>query len=123
MTKEELKTKILDEYKNGNIVFSNIEGLSVVNLEDFITQPTEGMLYDLNRLPEVVCTFLDDPKWVNDYAVAVVIAKLKEKIATQGSGQNSQTTNASTPCKHENATPVYSHGTVFKCKLCGELFE
>jgi len=76
----ELKNKILEEYKKGNIVYSTITGLAVARLEDFIEQSTEGMLYSLNRLPEVVLTFLDDPKWVNDYAVAVVIAKLKEKV-------------------------------------------
>lgn len=94
MTKEKLKNKILKEYEKGNIVYATSEGLAVVPLEEFIKQPASGILYDLNRLPEVVLTFIDDPKWVNDYAVAVIITKLREKIATQGSGQNSQTTNS-----------------------------
>ena len=83
MTKEELKSKILEEYEKGNIVLATGDGLAVYNLEEFIKQPTEGMLYDLNRLPEVTLSFLNDPKWINDYAVAVVISNLKRKIAAQ----------------------------------------
>lgn len=46
----------------------------------FIKQPIDGILYDLNRSEEVVLTFLPDPKWVNDYAVAQVIRSLKSRI-------------------------------------------
>jgi len=81
MSKEELKNKILKEYENGNIVLATMEGLSVAKIDDFIKQSTTGILYDLNRLPEVVLSFLDDPKWVNDYAVAMVISKLKARIS------------------------------------------
>jgi len=38
------------------------------------------MLYDLNRNEAVVLTFLDDPKWVNDYAVCKVIRAMKNRI-------------------------------------------
>ena len=58
-----------------------IEGLMAVDLENFIKQPTEGILYDLNRDRATVLTFMREgnPKWINDYAVGLVIAKLKEK--------------------------------------------
>ena len=49
-------------------------------IKEFIKQPTEGMLYDLNRSDVVVFTFIDDPKWINDYAVAKVITELKNRI-------------------------------------------
>ncbi len=77
---EEIKDKILEEYKKGNIVVAGIEGLQAMPIKEFIKQPTEGMLYDLNRNEAVVLTFLPDPKWVNDYAVAKVIAELKNRI-------------------------------------------
>ncbi|MCP4054226.1 MAG: hypothetical protein GY739_14455, partial [Mesoflavibacter sp.] len=77
---EEIKDKILEEYKKGNIVVAGIEGLQVMPIKEFIKQPTEGMLYDLNRNEAVVLTFLPDPKWVNDYAVAKVITELKNII-------------------------------------------
>lgn len=77
---EGIKSKILEEYEKGNIVFAGIEGLLVAPLSEFIKQPVEGMLYDLNRGEAVVLTFLPDPKWINDYAVARVIRALKDRI-------------------------------------------
>jgi hypothetical protein len=68
------------EEQKGNIVVAGFEGLMSMNLEEFIKQPTEGMLYDLNRDKATVLTFIEDKKWVNDYAVGLVIAKLKEKL-------------------------------------------
>jgi hypothetical protein len=64
----------------GNIIVAGFEGLMEMNLDEFIKQPTEGILYDLNRDKATVLTFIQDKKWVNDYAVGLVIAKLKEKL-------------------------------------------
>lgn len=66
--------------KDGRVVFKTIDGLMVAKLDEFIKEPTEGMLYDLNRDKVTVSSFLDDPKWVNDYACALVIEALKKKI-------------------------------------------
>jgi len=77
---EDIKEKILKEYEKGNIVFSGIEGLQVAKLYEFIQQPTDGILYDLNRNEVVVLSFLNDPKWINDYAVSKTITLLKQKI-------------------------------------------
>lgn len=76
----EIKDKILNEYKNGNIVLATSEGLQVSKLCDLLNQPIDGLLYDLNRDEATVLTFIDDPKWVNDYAVCQVIRALKAKI-------------------------------------------
>ena len=75
---EELRNLVWQKEKEGKIVFWTIEGPVAANLDDFIKQPADGILYDLNRLEEVVLTFIGDPKWLNDYAVAQVIRKLKE---------------------------------------------
>ncbi len=77
---EKIKDKILKEYENGNIVVSGFDGLRCVPLSEFIKQPIDGILYDLNRNESVVLTFLHEPKWVNDYAVAQVIRALKSRI-------------------------------------------
>jgi len=77
---EEIKDKILKEYENGNIIVATFEGLRGMPLSEFIKQPAEGMLYDLNRNEAVVLTFLPDPKWINDYAIAKVIRALKNRI-------------------------------------------
>jgi len=78
--KKKLKDMVLAEAKKGNVVFMTIEGPAIANLDEFIKQSALGILYDLNRLPEVVLTFIEDPKWVNDYAVSLVISKLKSEI-------------------------------------------
>jgi hypothetical protein len=80
MTETELKDFILEKEKEGKIVVQTVDGLATMNLADFIDQPTEGLLYDLNRNRETILTYINDPKWVNDYAVALVIKKLKEMI-------------------------------------------
>ena len=76
---QEIKNKILEEYKNGNIVCATFEGLEVYNLKEFLKQPSTGILYDLNRRESVILSFIEDPKWVNDYACAKVIHALKEE--------------------------------------------
>ena len=80
MTPEELKDLILKKEKEGEVVIQTIEGLASMKLDDIVKQPVEGLLYDLNRNREVVLTFIDDPKWVNDYAVSLVIRKLKSML-------------------------------------------
>lgn len=77
----EFKESILTEYKNGNIVFATFDGLRTVSLSEFIKQPTEGLLYDLNRDEATVLTFVNDVKWINDFAVCKVIRALKDKIS------------------------------------------
>lgn len=75
--KKELVQFILDKREEGKIVVMGLEGPMSMPLEDIIKQSAEGLLYDLNRQEETALTFIDDPKWVNDFAVALVIRKLK----------------------------------------------
>ena len=77
-SKEEIVT---EQYKKGNIVIATANGLQAMPLNNFIEQHTDGILYDLNRNEAVVLTFIEDPKWVNDYAVAKTIRALKARIA------------------------------------------
>lgn len=75
-----IKEFVLAEKEKGNLGFlARHGGLRIVPLDEFVEQPAEGILYDLNRPEEVALTFLDDPKWVNDFAVALVIRKLVEQ--------------------------------------------
>ncbi len=83
MDKEELKQKILKEYKKGNIVVSTSEGIMTTSLKDIINQPTEGLLYDLNRDEVTILTLIDDSKWINDYACMAVIRELKKQLEHQ----------------------------------------
>uniref|UniRef100_A0A6M3X4X4 Uncharacterized protein n=1 Tax=viral metagenome TaxID=1070528 RepID=A0A6M3X4X4_9ZZZZ len=70
---------LLEKEKEGKICIMTIEGILEANLDDFIKQPTEGLLYDLNRDRVTTLTWIDNnsPKWINDFAVFLVITKLK----------------------------------------------
>ena len=73
MEERDLAKKVLEEYKKGNICYRTIEGVFTQKIEDFVKQPLEGMLYDINRDRTTVHTFLDDPKWTNDFALTVLL--------------------------------------------------
>lgn len=75
-----LKDEILKENKKGNIIVLGHEELQIIPLKEFIKQDVEGMLYDLNRTEAVILTFIDDKKWINDYAVTQTIKALKNRI-------------------------------------------
>ena len=73
---EQIKELILDESKKGNVIISTFEGLAKMKISEIVKQPVEGLLYDLNRDPATILTFIKDPKWVNDYASMQVITYL-----------------------------------------------
>jgi hypothetical protein len=80
--KEDLR-KIQEQENKGNIFFAGIEIMSS-SLDEFIKQPVEGILYDLNRDKVTTISLADTNdnmrlRWINDYAVAVVIEKLKSE--------------------------------------------
>jgi len=77
---EIMRDLILKEYEKGKIIVATIEGLAEMSLNDFIKQETEGLLYDLNRDEATILTFIEDPKWVNDFAVCKTIRALKNHI-------------------------------------------
>lgn len=70
---DSIRDKVLAEWDKGNLVYADIEGLKSIRFEDFIKQPLEGMLYDVNRCLPVVLTYIDDPKWVNDFALTKLL--------------------------------------------------
>ena len=70
---ESIKDKVLAEWGKGNLVYADIEGLKSIKFEDFIKQPLDGMLYDINRNLATILTFIDDPKWVNDFALTKLL--------------------------------------------------
>jgi hypothetical protein len=74
---KEMEKLVLQNAREGKVVFMTIDGPVAADLDEFIKQPAEGILYDLNRDKATILSFMDDPKWVNDFAVAMVIEKLK----------------------------------------------
>ena len=70
---ESIRDKVLAEWDKGNLVYADIEGLKSIKLDDFIKQPLDGMLYDINRDTATILTFIDEPKWVNDFALTKML--------------------------------------------------
>ncbi len=81
--KNNIKDLVLQGRDEGNVIFlqHGDDDFVVMStpIEEFIQQPADGILYDLNRLEETALTYIDDPKWVNDFAVALTIRALKEE--------------------------------------------
>jgi hypothetical protein len=79
-----LKEIVLEAEKTNEVVFMTVDGLMSVDLDKFISQPTEGLLYDLNRDRVTCLTWLDDSEvgkfWINNFAAMLVITKLKEML-------------------------------------------
>lgn len=79
MTNEARIQSILEHKKNNEIVFMTSEGAMVANIEKLIEQPTEGLLYDLNRDFATLSTNAKNSKnlkWVNDMALANIVEYL-----------------------------------------------
>ena len=76
--------------ENGRVVLMTVEGLVTYDIDQLISQPTEGLLYDLNRDLATTSTLLlagaelPTLRLVNDYATALVIKRLKEKLESNG---------------------------------------
>lgn len=66
--RESLRDKVLAD-RATNIYYCTFEGVHSVNIHQFTEQPLEGMLYDINRDEATILANLDDPKWLNDYAL------------------------------------------------------
>lgn len=79
MAKEELREIVLDEMNKGFIVYRTIEGLCKQELSEFVKQPIEGQLYDINRDIATCLAFIDEPMGVNNFASNVLIRYYYEK--------------------------------------------
>ena len=77
----ELKNFVREKANEGKVVFMTCEGPMIADLDEFIQQGAAGILYDLNRDKATTLALAseDNLRWINDYAVAVVIEKLCEK--------------------------------------------
>lgn len=91
--RKSFRDKVLEDWDKGNLVYADIEGLKCVKFEEFIKQPLDGMLYDINRDAATISIFLDDPKWVNDFALTKLLeyyynkCKEQEKILSASNKQ------------------------------------
>ena len=81
-TFEQTLDVIRGQEKHGNITIETIEGLAVIPLDDIVNWEADSLLYDLNRDKSTTITLGRDgmERWINDYAVAVVIEYLLNEL-------------------------------------------
>lgn len=80
---ESIKEMVLKEWDKGNVVYADFDGLKSIKFEDFINQPLDGMLYDINRDSAIILTYIDNPKWVNDFALIKLLEYYYNKCKEQ----------------------------------------
>ena len=78
---ESFRDMVLEKEKEGKIVVMTFDGYMEADLDEIIKQPTEGLLWDLNRDKLTILSWIDEKKWVNDYATMLVITKLKALLS------------------------------------------
>ena len=79
---EQVLDVIRSQEKYGNITIETIEGLKVIPLDDIVNWEADSLLYDLNRDKSTTIALGRDgmERWINDYAVAVVIEYLLNEL-------------------------------------------
>ena len=102
--KKRIEMKVLNLYAGIGGNRKLWEGPMMAELKSIIDQPTEGLLYDLNRDEGTILTLISDPKWVNDFACAQVIRELKRRIDEFAS--------------HEPEAPAPSNHKTYYCSVC-----
>ena len=102
--KKRIEMKVLNLYAGIGGNRKLWEGPMMAELKSIIDQPTEGLLYDLNRDEGTILTLISDPKWVNDFACAQVIRELKRRIDEFAT--------------HEPEAPAPSNHKTYYCSVC-----
>lgn len=70
---ESVREKVLAAWKEGKVCFADGEGIHYVPFKDFVQQPLNRILLDLNRDEVTILTNSGDPKWVNDYCLTKLL--------------------------------------------------
>ena len=86
MDNSEYLEKIDELAKENKIAFMTIDGLMTANINEIINQPSEGILYDLNRDEATIRTLAESSKnvrWINDLAFVKVFKKVFSKYQEQ----------------------------------------
>lgn len=81
----EMKEKVLSARNDGKVVMWVLpDQLMIAPVEQFVRQPAESILWDLNRGEECALSNTGNVRWVNDFAVAITIRELvKQRDAAE----------------------------------------
>jgi predicted RNase H-like nuclease (RuvC/YqgF family) len=82
----ELLDKVLSLQADNKIAFMTIDGLQGGPIEDFVKQPIEGQLYDVNRDRATLYSMANENKnkrWINDLALVYMYEYANATIEEQ----------------------------------------
>ena len=60
-------------FNEGCVLYNTCDGVAKAKLEDIVNQPTDGLLYDLNRDEATICTIFPPEKILNELATINVL--------------------------------------------------
>lgn len=79
---DEVYKVVKENEDKGLVTIMGIDGLMSMPIDELIKQPTDGLLYDLNRDKITTITLGRDGnvRWVNDYAIALIVEYLMKQL-------------------------------------------
>ncbi len=81
MNKEEIMEVQREAFKKGKVLYNTCMGVVERNISDLLNQPTEGLLYDLNRDLATVSTIFEEEKLLNEIATVNIIRYLHRLLS------------------------------------------
>lgn len=82
MDKQEIMQAQAEAFSNGKVLYNTCEGTTQASIVDLVNQPTEGLLYDLNRDIATVATIFDEQMLLNEVAIVNTLRYLHHLLTS-----------------------------------------
>ena len=85
-TTNEILNKVLALQGDNKVAFMTVDGLKYSPIDEFVTQPLEGQLYDVNRDRATLYSMANENKnkrWINDLALVYMYEYANKTIEEQ----------------------------------------
>ena len=85
-TNNEILDKVLALQEDNKVAFMTIDGLKYSPIDEFVNQPLEGQLYDVNRDRATLYSMANENKnkrWINDLALVYMYEYANKTIEEQ----------------------------------------
>ena len=85
-TNNEILDKVLALEADNKVAFMTVDGLKYSPIDEFVTQPLEGQLYDVNRDRATLYSMANENKnkrWINDLALVYMYEYANKTIEEQ----------------------------------------
>lgn len=80
MNKQEVMQAQAMAFAKGEVLFNTCDGVMQADIANLVNQPTECLLYDLNRDIATVATIFDEEKLLNEVATVNVLRYLHKLL-------------------------------------------